>query len=61
MQDVTLAVRILTALGRIHIVIFQDPQPAVLLDNTASQDIEVSAQKLQVSRLGDIMLHQAPQ
>ena len=36
-----MAVRILTALGRIHVVAFHDPQPAVLLANASSQDVEV--------------------
>ena len=37
-----MAVRILTALGRIHVVVFHDPQPAVLLQNSLPQDIKVS-------------------
>ncbi len=60
MQEISLAVRILTALGRIHIVIFKDPQPAVLLDNAALQDMEVGIQNPQLSCLGDIMSHRAP-
>lgn len=61
MQDGTLAVRILTALGRIHIVIFHDPQPAVLLDNASSQDMEVgTCIDFAFSLLKDIWLHQAP-
>ena len=42
MQDVLLAVRILTALGRIHAVIFHDPQPAVIMKSNLRRDIEVS-------------------
>ena len=42
MQDVMLAVRVLTALGHIHTVIFHDPQPAVILKSTLTRDIEVS-------------------
>lgn len=42
MQDILLTVRILTPLGRIHVVVFHDPQPAVLLQNSLPQDIEVS-------------------
>lgn len=43
MQEVSLAVRILTALSRIHIVVFQDLQPSVILDNASSQHLEVCA------------------
>ncbi len=41
MQVVPLTVRILTALGRIHIVVFHDPQPAISLQNSLPHDIEV--------------------
>ena len=50
MQDVLLAVRILTALGRIHVVTFHDLQPAVLLQNSLPQDTDVSLHSIAVTQ-----------
>ena len=61
MQEVSLAVRVLTTSGRIHIVAFHDPQPAVLLDHSSSQDMEVGTCMHQdVPTKGALLSHQAP-
>ena len=41
MQEVLATCRILVAHGRIHIVIFSDPQPAIVLNNSLAMDLEV--------------------